>query len=205
MGFTLKGLGLGNRKGQGAQVGGSQAQEELCLSPSVHPSAQSPLLEGSRPDGAGPLWPRTGPCPPPSLLEIGRQCPDMVHLLATWPWASTSTSLTFKFSFWKQTQRCLPAGLMHVKFRPAGANKGVNIQAGGPRLASCPSSQEPRPLSCRGTRKQLMRESPAPPHSAPGQRGRRQGCCSVSLWDKGPSLLRSRTHSMQHPVQTKLD
>lgn len=60
---------------------------------------------------------------------------------------------------------------MCVKFRPAWADKGVNIQAGGLCLASCPSSQEPWSLICRGTKESGDERKPTPPHSAQGKRG----------------------------------
>lgn len=93
---------------------------------------------------------------------------------------------------------------MCVKFRPAWADKGANIQAGGPRLASCPSSQEPWSLICRGTKESGDERKPTPTPFCPGEAGAEIRVLLTSLWASVPSLLRSRTHSVQHPVQTKL-
>lgn len=60
---------------------------------------------------------------------------------------------------------------MCVKFRPAWADKGANIQAGGPRLASCPSSQEPWSLICRATKESGDERKPTPTPFCPGEAG----------------------------------
>ena len=76
-----------------------------------------------------------------------------------------------------------------MKFRPAGADKGVNIQAGGPRLASCPSSQEPWSLICKGTKESSDDRKPTPTPVLP--RGSGDGDRAASPRASGPQFLHS--------------